>query len=749
MKLQLVKSDFFWKKFFISVFLGILGFLGSKYSIHYVLAPFEIHLQWSFIFPLIASRAYGYKYGLISGIIGFGALFPFLLWQDNGWANVVTSFVYISYFVYLGFFDFIYNKKNRTNYYSFILFVPFLIFSSLAYRYLYPIAFSMNPPFWTNNTEQYMPVSLIKSIMTKEIILLTIGFFFTNCLLKITQIRKLLGLKIYRKQEKNLSIFLFSLLSGIIVWLISLIFNQIFIIGNFPQNIFIIESSYEIIGLFLFFFSSIVLANVLMEISEYRYIISCKLKYKEFQISSISNNLQSGMIYQLVFDPKGVWQFKYLSDTVKSFYGITQEEAYKNSNLIYSKIHPNDLHLLKEAQIKGIKTFSTIKYEVRVLNIDGSYRWSSFILSPKKRDDGIVVWDGIEFIITQQKEKEKHIEYLSYHDYLTNLYNRRYYEKELMRINTKDNFPISLIMADVNGLKLTNDAFGHDAGDELLLTVANTIKNECKDIFTTARIGGDEFVVLLPKTNFEKANQLVKTIRKKLAQIKNTRSLISVSFGFHTITSIDESISNLFIQAENNMYRHKLSESTSMRNETIKLIMTTLFEKNAREQQHCERVSEICKSIGIALNLTVEEIDDLKTAGLLHDIGKIGINESILNKKGKLTKEEWNDIKRHPEIGYQIMRSIKEFSQISEYILYHHERIDGLGYPIGLQKDEIPLQSKILFIADAFDAMTSNRSYRSKKTEEFAISEIKKYIGTQFDSEISKVFIEKVLNKPF
>jgi HD-GYP domain-containing protein (c-di-GMP phosphodiesterase class II) len=129
----------------------------------------------------------------------------------------------------------------------------------------------------------------------------------------------------------------------------------------------------------------------------------------------------------------------------------------------------------------------------------------------------------------------------------------------------------------------------------------------------------------------------------------------------------------------------------------------------------------------------------------MHDIGKIGITEKILNKKGRLTETEWSELKRHPEIGYQILRSANEFALIAEFVLYHHERIDGNGYPRGLKGKEIPLQSKIICIADAFDAMTHERSYKDKLSQAEAIEELRIHTGTQFDSEISRIFIEEVL----
>ncbi len=177
------------------------------------------------------------------------------------------------------------------------------------------------------------------------------------------------------------------------------------------------------------------------------------------------------------------------------------------------------------------------------------------------------------------------------------------------------------------------------------------------------------------------------------------------------------------------------------------MITKTLFEKNKREQLHCERVSKLCEIIGKTLKMSPDDVNELKMAGLMHDIGKIGVDEKVLNKQDKLTEQEWVELKRHPEIGYQILRSVNEFAPIAEYVLYHHERIDGKGYPRNLKGNEILLQSKIICIADAYDAMTSERCYKNKLSQSEAIEEILKNIGTQFDADIARVFIDKVLRK--
>ncbi|MBC8059474.1 MAG: diguanylate cyclase [Clostridiaceae bacterium] len=353
---------------------------------------------------------------------------------------------------------------------------------------------------------------------------------------------------------------------------------------------------------------------------------------------------------------------------------------------------------------------------------------------------------GIAIDITERKKKEEEIFYLSYHDHLTGLYNRRFYEEELKRLDTKRNLPMTIIMGDVNGLKLINDSFGHFMGDELIKKVAEVIRQGCRGDDIIARLGGDEFVIILPKTDAFETEQIIKRITKLSLSEKVGSIDISISFGYETKKNKEEKIEDIFKNAEDHMYKKKLLESPSMRGKTIKAIINTLHEKNKREEQHSHRVSSLCKSMGEALGLPDYKNEELKLVGLLHDIGKIAIDENVLNKPAKLTQDEWKEIKRHPEIGYRILNTVNDMSDMAKYVLYHHERWDGKGYPKGLKGQEIPYVSRIITIVDAYDAMTSERSYRSALPMEVVIDELQRNSGIQFDPELVAVFIEKILN---
>ena len=347
--------------------------------------------------------------------------------------------------------------------------------------------------------------------------------------------------------------------------------------------------------------------------------------------------------------------------------------------------------------------------------------------------------------ITERKKTENELIYLSYHDHLTDLYNRRFYEEEIKRIDTESNLPISIIMCDVNGLKLINDSFGHSFGDKLLIKAAGTIRNACRTGDIISRIGGDEFTVILPNTSAEETAQIAGCIKQLASEQTIEKIELSISYGYDTKVSNTKKMTEVMANAENHMYRHKLYERSSSRSKTVEIVMNTLFEKSNRESLHSNRVSAICQAIALELNMTKGDVNMIGTAGLVHDIGKMGIDEKILNKAGKLNELEWEQIKKHPEVGWRILSSVNEFSELAQFILHHHERWDGHGYPSGLKGDEIPLVARIIAIADSYDAMTCDRSYRKGFTPEEAVNELIRCSGTQFDPEIVVVFVNQVI----
>jgi putative nucleotidyltransferase with HDIG domain len=283
----------------------------------------------------------------------------------------------------------------------------------------------------------------------------------------------------------------------------------------------------------------------------------------------------------------------------------------------------------------------------------------------------------------------------------------------------------------------------------LLIKCAEALKKSYPYENRIFRIGGDEFVVLVPNVQPDQAEEIVKRMKENCEKETVNAINLSVSLGWETKNMMSEGINAVLKSAEDFMYKKKLFDGPSMRGKTISLIINTLHEKNRREEQHSHRVAELCEKLAIAMKMPEHERKEIRSAGLLHDIGKIAIKESILNKPGRLTPEEYEEITKHPEIGYRILYSANEMTDIAEYVLSHHERWDGSGYPRGLKGEGIPLQARMIAIADAFDAMTSIRSYRMPFTEEEAAKEIYHNAGTQFDPELAVLFVHEVLGYQF
>lgn len=351
--------------------------------------------------------------------------------------------------------------------------------------------------------------------------------------------------------------------------------------------------------------------------------------------------------------------------------------------------------------------------------------------------------------VTQKRKTQSEILYLSYHDFLTGLFNRRYFEEEAGRLDRAENLPLSVLMLDVNGLKLTNDAFGHKMGDALLKKVAEIIEKNARKGDLIARIGGDEFAVLLPKTNETEVMMISQRILES-AKLETVGSvIISMGIGRATRLIMSQSLEDTVVAAENMMYKNKVQSSRQMRDQTIILIQATLNEKSDRERIHSQRVGRIAKFIGQAMNLTTDQVKTLETLGLLHDLGKIIVAEEILNKEGKLTEKEYSIMKTHAETGYQILKSVEEFVPLAEIVLSHHEWWNGSGYPRNLKGHDIPLFSRIIQVADAYEAMTAGRPYQAAFNKEETIEELRSLSGIQFDPEIIDVFVEKVLVESF
>jgi diguanylate cyclase (GGDEF)-like protein len=349
---------------------------------------------------------------------------------------------------------------------------------------------------------------------------------------------------------------------------------------------------------------------------------------------------------------------------------------------------------------------------------------------------------GILRDISKRKKAEQKLKYISFHDYLTSLYSRAYFEEEIKRIDTKRQLPLSIIIGDMNGLKLVNDTLGHLKGDFYLCRIAKILEECCRKEDIIARWGGDEFSVILPKTKKENAYKIIDRIKDATQKTKVGKIPLSISFGIATKEKPNQAILTIIQSAEDNMYNNKIVDKKSLASSTISALERTLWEKSQETSEHAQRVKQLAVKLGNSIGLYQDDIDELILLSSLHDIGKIAIADDILNKNGDLSKDEWEKIKKHPEIGYNICSSSSQLAFIAKAVLAHHEHWDGSGYPSGLKGENIPVTARIISIADSYDVMITGREYKKPLSKEEAINELKKFSGKQFDPKLINNFIE-------
>lgn len=330
---------------------------------------------------------------------------------------------------------------------------------------------------------------------------------------------------------------------------------------------------------------------------------------------------------------------------------------------------------------------------------------------------------------------------VGFHDQLTGLKNRHYLMQYIRKVNISDYLPVSIIMADVNGLKLINDGFGHTEGDELIKAAAHSFTDNIDKEAIITRWGGDEFLILLPDTREGEVNRIAKDVQKSIEGKKIADKFpVSLAIGVSTSDNAEFSIEKLIKIAEDQMYINKMQNQDSYRSFIVESLKGALFEQDYETKEHTERISQIAMIFADHLQISHGDKNKLVLLGSLHDIGKIGISNRILNQPGKLSEIDWNIVKRHPEIGYRICNAVPELMAVADLILAHHERWDGQGYPRGLRGIEIPLLARLIAILDTFDVITHDRPYKEAKSVEWALEEIRRCAGTQFDPNLVSVF---------
>ncbi len=531
---------------------------------------------------------------------------------------------------------------------------------------------------------------------------------------------------VYKKTKLNIFVELY--LFGVLVHIFMILSQFAF---PYPTNIEVITKVSPIV-LIVYPFATMLVAKAIIN-NDQRVLFHEQIVINEKKYRTIYDENPLGMIQ---YDKDGVIQI-----VNEKFANILHTET---SNLMHLNMKSLPNKKLVQTLEKALNGETSI-FEGFYKSIFSNYEFPTRVqFSPIYENDEIVGGIGIVEDLTELYSNQIKISELSRFDILTKVNNRTSFDKYLLHRKTKPKHPLSLAICDINTFQIINETFGYEIGDQLLIDIAKTLnKYSSKNIFIY-RIGGDEFALIMENIDERECLNLVGKIQNEIANLPNYNFTINVSFGCATTTDKNNDIYKLHNLALKNMHNNKIYDGSSISKKTIDIIMTTLFDKSFRELKHSERVGEISSKIAEELNLGTAFYNQVALAGKLHDIGKINISEDILDKPGKLNDMEWNRIKKHPESGFRILNSVKEYMIIATIVLYHHEHYNGKGYPQGLKGHDIPLASRIISIADAYDAMTEFRPYRKSFTKAEALEELVRCKNTQFDPELVDLFVEKV-----
>ncbi|MFW6308507.1 MAG: diguanylate cyclase domain-containing protein [bacterium] len=496
------------------------------------------------------------------------------------------------------------------------------------------------------------------------------------------------------------------------------------------------------VNLFIGMFFLLTLSSYLISKSRYNLEQLWKLKSKQYEV--IFNNsaeviflidiIENAIEEDFVIKKINISREKQINLIDKNVLGKTFSEIFDRET---AQTFNTRLSKCKEQK-------KTIEFTVE-LNLPEKNSFWDISLSPIIKNSEVIQIVGNARNITEQRKNDQRIEYLSYHDSLTDLYNRSYVKEKFEIYNAKEQLPLSLIIGDVNGLKIVNDAFGHTKGDQLLKTIADILKSCCRESDLIARWGGDEFLILLPRTDKNVAEKIFQRINKKIEEAESDPIDPSMALGYAVKNNLEEEFDTIFKKAEDHMYENKLSESKVIHQNIISSLKQTLYESSHENYNHCQRLKRMSVKLGKALELPENMLEDLSLLAELHDIGKVAVPDEIVEKEKDLTSQERKRLKQHTDIGYQIIKSSAKLNNIAEALLHHHENWDGTGYPQQLEGNEIPFLSRVIKVVNEYDKMIHYHPHVDSVTKEEAVERLKSGAGKIFDPDIVRVFVNKVL----
>jgi len=472
-----------------------------------------------------------------------------------------------------------------------------------------------------------------------------------------------------------------------------------------------------------------------------KYRMQEKLKDSEKKYRQLFEIMNNGLaLHKMIYNEEGDpvdYRFLDINPAFEKLTGLSKANLIGNT---VKEVLPETEQYWIDKYGKVATTGESVSFEEYAQEQDKYYKVRAFSPEPGK-------FATIFSDITENKKAEEQLQYKTFHDELTGLYNRSYFNEEIKRYDNKRQLPLSIIMGDVNGLKIANDTFGHKEGDKLLKRIAQIIENSCRQEDLVARTGGDEFIVLLPQTSKQEAEKIYRRIKNTCQKAEEYPIEPSIALGIATKMEITDDFEKVLKKAEDKMYQNKVHESKSVHNTILDSLNTMLRETTNETLEHSQRLDDLAVGLGKKLKLTKHELDVLASLANLHDLGKITISKEILLKPGPLTEKEWEEVRRHPESGYKIASSSPKLNDVAEGIYCHHERWDGNGYPQGLVGEEIPLLARIITIVDAYDVMTNGRPYKEPMSRDEALAEIERCAGSQFDPDLADLFIELLVTK--
>lgn len=459
--------------------------------------------------------------------------------------------------------------------------------------------------------------------------------------------------------------------------------------------------------------------------------------------------------------------------------GGLADECLFGDSAVFSDDVAAEHRLSRLAREEGISAFICLPLKVRQQRLGVFYIYSREVDAYGRDELSVLtILSNQAAIAIQNAQALERSQEEAVTDGLTGLYNQRYFYKRLeeeLERSARTGKPVSVIFSDLDRFKSFNDTNGHALGDVALREVARMVSESKRAIDIAARYGGEEFALVLPETDSSGAQIIAHRIRRRIAGFSfearaQASSMLTASVGVASYPADGRQAGELVEKADWAMYFSKRQggnrvtlfheESDSYENTTledlvreelhlaaVQAMAASIDQSATHGPQHAESVARLAASIAASLNMDDEDVHRVRVAGLLHDVGLVGVPEEIINKRGSLTIEEWRRIKEHPEVSEAILRHIASLESFLPVVRHHHEHYDGAGYPDGLSGNSIPLGARIIAVADAFQAMTTDRPYRKAMTVEQALAELQMGAGTQFDPDVVTKFVA-VLKPP-